>query len=76
MCVTEVWIVLFTAVAVADVVRLPRRAAVDVRLIEGDGAMVQRAVLVELWRKIVHAALGFPAFALAAPPPPVCPLCS
>lgn len=66
---TEVWIVLFTAVVVADVVRLPRRAAVDGRLIEGDGALVQRAVLVELWRKIVHAALGFPAFALAAPPP-------
>lgn len=30
--------------------------------------VVQRAVLVELWRKIVHAALGFPAFALAPLP--------
>lgn len=36
--------------------------------------VVQRAVLVELWRKIVHAALGFPAFALAPPSP--CLLCS
>lgn len=37
--------------------------------IEGGGGLVQRAVLVELWRNIVHAALGFPAFALASPPP-------
>lgn len=38
--------------------------------IEGGGGLVQRAVLVELWRKIVHAALGFPAFALANSPSP------
>lgn len=56
-------------VAVAEVVRLLRRTAVDGCLIEGDGGLVQRAVLVELWRKIVHAALGFPVFALASPPP-------
>lgn len=49
--------------------RLPRRTAVDDCLTEGDGGLVQRAVLVELWRKIVHAALGFPAFAPASPPP-------
>lgn len=43
----------------------------------GMGALVQRAVLVELWRKIVHAALGFPAFAHpSSTPSPVCPLCS
>lgn len=41
------------------------------------GALVQRAVLVELWRKIVHAALGFPAFAHpSSTPSPVYPLCS
>lgn len=67
-------------------VRLPRRTAVDgcqSGLMEGGGGLVQRAVLVELWRKIVHAALGFPAFALVSPPPPhpfppslVYPLCS
>lgn len=54
------------------VVRLPRRTALDGcqrGLIEGGGGLVQRAVLVELWRKIVHAALGFPAFALVSPPP-------
>lgn len=50
-------------------VLLPHRTAVDDCLTEGDGGLVQRAVLVELWRKIVHAALGFPAFALASPPP-------
>lgn len=37
---------------------------------EVGGGLVQRAVLVELWRKIVHAALGFPAFALTRPPLP------
>ncbi len=46
-------------------------AVKDRGLIEGDGGLAQRAVLVELWRKIVHAALGFPAFALASPPPPL-----
>lgn len=72
---TEVWIVFFTVV-VAVVVWLPRRTAVDgcqrQRPDRGGGVgLVQRAVLVELWRKIVHAALGFPAFALAASPPPL-----
>lgn len=43
----------------------------DRGLIEGGGGVVQRAVLVELWRKIVHAALGFPAFALATPSSPL-----
>lgn len=38
------------------------------------GRLVQRAVLVELWSKIVHAALGFPVSALSsAPPPPTQP---
>lgn len=44
-------------------------AVKDRGLIEGEGGLVQRAVLVKLWRKIVHAALGFPAFALTSPPP-------
>lgn len=55
------------------VVCLPCRAVEDGRLRGGGvgvGGLVQRAVLVELWRKIVHAALGFPAFALARPPLP------
>lgn len=33
----------------------------------GCGPLVQRAVLVELWKKKGHAALGFPAYALPAP---------
>lgn len=74
MCVYGFWIVSFTVVVA---VRLPHRTAVDDRgPIEGGGVgvcdvgvvVVQRAVLVELWRKIVHAALGFPAFALAPLP--------
>lgn len=42
----------------------------------GGGGLVQRAVLVELWRKIVHAALGFPAFALAPHSLPSAVCCS